>query len=126
VATSSPIENRIGQVFIPVRDMARSARWYSSLLGLPESEPSHEGTIYDLSTTGETRLALDANRADFDTSGPPRFFFWTADMAATVTFLKELGVTLDSDVEDIGSVMFLQFRDPDGNPLMVCRRTGVR
>ncbi|GAA4287487.1 hypothetical protein GCM10022262_18460 [Georgenia daeguensis] len=120
---SSPIENRIGQVFIPVRDMARSARWYSRLLGLAESEPSHDGTIYDLQTAGETRLALDASRPEFDTSGPPRFFFWTTDMVATVAFLQDHGVTLDSDVEDIGSVMFLQFRDPDGNPLMVCQRT---
>lgn len=120
---SSPIENRIGQVFIPVRDLERSARWYSSLLGLPESEPSHDGRIYDLPTAGETRLALDANRPEIDTSGPPRFFFWTSDMAATVAFLQDRGVALESDVEDIGSVMFVQFRDPDGNPLMVCQRT---
>ncbi len=121
--TTSPIENRIGQVFIPVRNMARSARWYATLLGLPEAEPTHNATIYDLSTTGETRLALDANRPDFDTCGPPRFFFWTTDMAATVSFLRNLGVTFDSEVQDIGSVMFIQFRDPDGNPLMVCQRT---
>jgi catechol 2,3-dioxygenase-like lactoylglutathione lyase family enzyme len=123
VATSSPIENRIGQVFIPVRDIARSARWYAAVLGLPELELSHADTICDLPTVGETRLALDANRPDFDTSGPPRFFFWTADMSATVAFLTDLGVTLDSAVEDIGSVMFVQFRDPDGNPLMVCQRS---
>lgn len=122
--TTSPIENRIGQVFIPVRDIGRSARWYARLLGLGEGEPSHGATIYDLPTTGETRLALDANRPEFDTSGPPRFFFWTSDMAATVSFLRSLGIELDSDVEDIGSVMFVQFRDPDGNPLMVCQPTG--
>src|SRR5690625_3287138 len=39
--TTSPIENRIGQVFIPVRNMARSARWYATLLGLPEAAPTH-------------------------------------------------------------------------------------
>lgn len=124
MVTSSPIESRIGQVFIPVRDLARSARWYSTLLGVPESRPTHDATIYDLPTIGETRLALDANRPGFDPSGPPRFFFWTADMAATVAFLRDLGVALDSGVEHIGSVMFVQFRDPDGNPLMVCQRTG--
>ncbi|WP_248258188.1 VOC family protein [Georgenia sp. EYE_87] len=123
MVTASPIENRIGQVFIPVRDIVRSARWYSRLLGLPESDPSHGGTIYDLPTTGETRLALDANRPEFDPAGPPRFFFWTTDMAATVAFLRDLGVTLDSDIEDIGSVRLVQFRDPDNNPLMVCQRS---
>jgi len=60
---------------------------------------------------------------DFEPSGPPRFFFWTDDIAATVDFLGQLDVRLDSDVTDIGSVLFVQFRDPDGNPLMVCQRT---
>ncbi|MFC4787254.1 VOC family protein [Nocardioides sp. MAHUQ-72] len=60
----------------------------------------HGGTILDISTEGETRLALDA----------------------TVRHLRALDVPLTSDIEDIGSVSFVQFEDPDGNPLMVCRR----
>ncbi len=60
---SSPIQSRVGQVFIPVRDMA-----------------------------------------------------------ATIGHLRGLGVTITSDVEDIGSVFFVQFADPDGNALMVCQR----
>jgi catechol 2,3-dioxygenase-like lactoylglutathione lyase family enzyme len=123
VLDDSPIRRHIGQVFIPVTDIGRSAAWYSRLLGLPSAEASHDGTIYDLPMEGDTRLALDANRPDFEPSGPPRFFFWTDDIAATVDFLGQLDVRLDSDVTDIGSVLFVQFRDPDGNPLMVCQRT---
>jgi hypothetical protein len=44
-------------------------------------------------------------------------------MDAAVAHLRRLGVQITSDVEDIGSVQFVQFQDPDGNPLMVCRRT---
>ena len=120
---SSPVRRHIGQVFIPVRDMARSARWYAPVLGFELDPTSHGGTILDIPTEGETRLALDANRPDFTADGPPRFFFWTDDMRATVAHLRGLGVTITSDVEDIGSVHFLQFEDPDGNPLMVCQRT---
>ncbi|GAB3765480.1 putative enzyme related to lactoylglutathione lyase [Nocardioides ginsengisegetis] len=119
---SSPIQRSIGQVFIPVREMDRAVEWYARLLGFDPGEVSHEGTIFDIPTEGETRLALDANRPDFETSGPPRFFFWTHDMAATVGHLRRLGVRITSDVEDIGSVFFVQFEDPDGNPLMVCQR----
>ena len=43
-------------------------------------------------------------------------------MSATVRHLDDLGVKITSDVEDIGSVVFVQFEDPDGNPLMVCQR----
>lgn len=120
---SSPIQRSIGQVFIPVRDMGAAIRWYADLLGFEPGEVSHEGTIFDIPTEGETRLALDANRPDFDPSGPPRFFFWTRDMGGTVRHLHDLGIKPTSDVEDIGSVFFVQFEDPDGNPLMVCQRT---
>ncbi|MDP9885657.1 putative enzyme related to lactoylglutathione lyase [Sinomonas atrocyanea] len=118
----SPIDRVVGQVFIPVRDMRRSAEWYARLLGFEQGDPSHGGTIFDIPTDGGTRLALDATQPDFIPSGPPRFFFWTADMAATLEHLRRLGTVVTSDVEDIGSVFFVQFEDPDGNPLMVCQR----
>lgn len=41
----SPIENRIGQVFIPVRDIDRSARWYTTLLGLPEGSATDRKSV---------------------------------------------------------------------------------
>ncbi|GAA1241311.1 VOC family protein [Oryzihumus leptocrescens] len=119
---TSPIQRIVGQVFIPVRDMPRAVAWYADLLGFEPGETSHEGTIFDIPTDGDTRLALDANRPDFDPAGPPRFFFWTQDMAETVEHLQDRGVKITSDVEDIGSVFFVQFEDPDGNPLMVCQR----
>ena len=118
----SPIRSSIGQVFIPVRDMAISAEWYSRLLGLEPGEASHGGTIFDLPTEGGTRLALDANRPDFDPAGPPRFFWWCDDVGEVRRFLAEVGVEVLGDVVDIGSVSFLQFADPDGNTLMVCER----
>jgi catechol 2,3-dioxygenase-like lactoylglutathione lyase family enzyme len=119
----SPIQRRVGQVFIPVRDMGRSIEWYAALLGFEPGDASHAGTIFDVPADGETRLALDANQPDVDPSGPPRFFLWTDDMAATVRHLHALDVPLRSEVEDIGSVLFVQFEDPDGNRLMVCQRT---
>ena len=68
----SPIQRTIGQVFIPVRSMPRAVAWYARLLGFEPGTASHGGTIFDIPTDGGTRLALDANRPDFDPSGPPR------------------------------------------------------
>ena len=119
---SSPIQRRVGQVFVPVRDMAAAIRSYAAVLGFEPDMASHDGTIYDIPTDGETRLALDANRPDFAASGPPRFFLWTDDMAGTVDHLRRLDVPITSDVEDIGTVRFVQFEDPYGNALMVCQR----
>jgi hypothetical protein len=65
---------------------------------------SHEGTSYDIPTDGRTRLAVDANRRGLVASGPPRFFLWTEGRAATIAHLRGPGVTITSEVEDIGSV----------------------
>jgi len=117
----SPISRHVGQVFIPVRDMRRAARWYSELLGF-HHEPDHlghEDTIYDIPTEAGPRLCLDANRPDFVPSGPARFFFWTDDMDGAVRHLRAVGADHVSDVHDIGSLTFVTFTDPDGNLLMV-------
>ena len=86
---SSPIQRRVGQVLVPVRDMAAAIRWYAAVLGFETDVASHDGTIYDIPTDGQTP--------------------------------KALGVRITSDVEDVGSVVFVQFEDPDGNALMVCQ-----
>ena len=94
---SSPIQRRVGQVFVPVRDMAAAIRWYAAVLGFEPDVASHDGTIYDIPDGDPARRPLDAR---------PR--------------TGSTGIT--SDVEDIGSVLFVQFEDPDGNALMVCQR----
>ncbi|GAB3887791.1 VOC family protein [Terrabacter terrigena] len=119
---ASPIRRHIGQVFVPVSDLARSAQWYAAVLGFEPAATSHDDTILDIPVQDGPRLALDANRPDFTADGPPRFFWWTDDLAATIEHLRRLDVRITSDIEDIGSVFFVQFEDPDGNPLMVCQR----
>lgn len=120
---SGPIRRAVGQVFVPVSDMARSAAWYAALLDFDPGEVSHGGAILDIPVEGETRLALDSHGGAPAPGGPPRFFLWTDDMAATVDHLHGLGIDLVAPVEDIGSVLMVRFDDPDGNPLMVCQRT---
>jgi predicted enzyme related to lactoylglutathione lyase len=120
----SPIENRIGQVFVPVSDMAAAIGWYSRLLGLPVSAASHEGRIYDLPMAGDCRLALDAHDPDFTPSSKTLFFLWTVDIEAAERFLIAHQVVVEGQIEDIGTVAILGFRDPDGNRLMVCQRKG--
>lgn len=118
--TPNPLRD-IGQVFIPVRDISASAAWYARLLGVKAPAPTHENTIVDLPTSSGPRLALDST-APFTADGPPRFFWWTDDLDETERHLSSLDIPLVAGPVDIGSVSFVQFRDPDGTLLMVCAR----
>lgn len=117
-----PIQNRIGNVFVPVSDMDRAVAWYSRLFGLEPGETSHEGGIYDVPMAGETGLILDANKPVTEHSVQPLCFFLTDDIVASVAHLREMGAEITSEPQDIGSVIVTSFRDPDGNQLMVCQR----
>jgi predicted enzyme related to lactoylglutathione lyase len=117
---TSPIQNRIGMVFIPVLDIQKSIAWYNQLLGLPAGELTHDGKIYELVMQGETGLILDSHKVVHNSS-QPLCFFWTDDIRATYTFLQTMAVEIVSEVADIGSVAMLIFKDPDHNLLMVCQ-----
>lgn len=117
----SPIQRRVGMVFIPVGEMERAIQWYSALLDLPLAETSHAGKIYNLPMEGETGVILDGHKP-VQSSSQPLCFFWTEDIAAAHRHLTALGVEILGAVEEIGSVQTLTFRDPDGNLLMVCQR----
>jgi len=121
---NSPLSTRVGQVFIPVRDMPAAVDWYSRLFGLDvdAGRLGHDDTIFDIPTDAPPYLCLDANQPDFVASGPARCFFLTGDLDATVAHLRMVGARDVSSVEDIGSLRFVTFRDPDGNLLMAAQR----
>ena len=119
---TSPIQNRIGSVFIPVSDMGRAVDWYSNLLNLPVTRTSHEGTIYDVPMAGETGLILDSTKPEVRNSSHPLFFFLTENIQAVHEFLRQNAVEIVSQIEDIGSMYILIFKDLDNNLLMVCQR----
>ena len=118
---ASPIEKRIGSVFVPVSDMQQAAAWYSHLLGLPLQDTTHGGKIYSLPMQGDASLILDGHKP-VSNSSQPLFFFWTEDIQQAYRFLKESQIEIISEIEDIGSVTTLIFKDPDHNLLMVCQQ----
>ena len=70
---------------------------------------------------GGVGLVLDSH-LPVANSAQPLCFFWTADIHAAGAFLHELGIEIVRPIDDIGGLLTLTFRDPDGNLLMVCQR----
>lgn len=119
----TPIKNRIGGVFVPVRDIERAREWYNKILGLEGGEISF-GHIYSAPMNGSAGLILDTmpkwrnEDGNVSTYQVPSIQFLTNDIHASYQFLKENNVELLTGIE---ADFYFVFKDPDGNLLMICK-----
>ncbi len=125
LAPSSPISNKIGSVFIPVKDIEKSRDWYCAVLGLePANCPIRSGHLCPLPMEG-TGIILDTMPmwGGKDEGGPPNiktpaFMFLTSDLQASFEYMKQIQVELVTEIEHNH---WFVIKDPDENLLMVCR-----
>lgn len=119
----TPLKNRIGGVFIPVRDLEKAKKWYSKMLGLEGGE-IYFGHLYNAPMDGTAGLILDTmpkwrdENGNISTYQVPSIQFVTDDIQASYQFLKENNVELLSEIEDD---FYFVFKDLDGNVLMLCK-----
>jgi catechol 2,3-dioxygenase-like lactoylglutathione lyase family enzyme len=116
---------------IGVEDVARSLRWYQTLLGRPHAAPNHDyfGQIAD--ADGEVLLSVHAWGAhDHPTLASPDraqpgngliLFFRVDDFEATLARARTLAERLEAEPEIGDGTGALEFalRDPDGYYVMV-------
>lgn len=121
----SPIQNKVGSIFVPVRDIERSRSWYCKVLGLNEADcPIMNGHLCPLPMAG-TGVILDTMPkwgGERDEGAPhietPAFMLLTQNLQAALAYMKELGAELVTDIEHDH---WFVVKDPDGNKLMICR-----
>ncbi|WLQ08459.1 VOC family protein [Arthrobacter oryzae] len=113
----NPITPRIGTVFVPVSDVEAARDWYCRLLGVPADGEILFGHLYVLPVEG-TGLVLDSRIYSRDAVFKvPAFHLDTQDVQAAHAYAVELG----ADPAAIQYGQWFNFRDPDGNALMVCQ-----
>ncbi len=121
----SPIKNKVGSIFVPVRDIEKSRSWYCRVLGLEEAECKISfGHLCTLPMEG-TGIILDTMPkwgGDQPGGAPsietPAFMLMTDDLQSSLDYMKELGVELVTEIEHNH---WFVVKDPDGNKLMICR-----
>lgn len=115
---NSPILNQIGTVFIPVSNIEQARKWYCDILGLQEDGEILFGHIYVIPMNG-TGIVLDSKIFSNDNIiKTPLFHFNTENIEEAYTFMKEKEVELLTEIEH---KHYFNFRDPDGNHLMICK-----
>jgi catechol 2,3-dioxygenase-like lactoylglutathione lyase family enzyme len=113
-----PIQNKIGTVFIPVRHIEKARDWYCDILGLEADGDIPFGHLYVIPMEG-TGIVLDSKIfAEDKIYKTPAFHFNTNDIEEAYQFMKDKGVNLITEIENNH---YFNFKDPDGNVLMVCR-----
>lgn len=122
---ASPIKNKVGSIFVPVRDIEKSRSWYCRVLGLNETDCEIiSGHLCPLPMEG-TGVILDTmpmwggNRpGGAPAIETPAFMLMTEDLQGSFDYMKELGVELVTEIEHNH---WFVVKDPDGNKLMICR-----
>lgn len=113
----SQILNEVGAVFIPVKNIHAAKEWYCDLLGLQVEGEIIAGHLYIVPMNG-TGLVLDSKIYSTETIfQTPPFHFDTKDIEAAFSFMKERGIELVTNIEN---GHWFNFKDPDGNVLMIC------
>ncbi|MGM0875891.1 MAG: VOC family protein [Bacillota bacterium] len=115
---SSPILNQIGTVFIPVSNIEQARDWYCGMLSLPTDGEIQFGHLYVIPMNG-TGIVLDSKIYSKDNIlKAPSFHFNTKDIEEAYRFMESKEVDLITDIEHNH---YFNFKDPDGNHLMVCK-----
>ncbi len=123
-STVSPIAGKVNNVFIHVSDLKSSAEWYSDLLGLPFNNDEVNSPVYNIPVTSETGLTLDDHTFDPGFTLKPSehvlFNFFVSDIDEAYAFIKNKDITVVKEIERIGDFAYFNFKDLDGNVLMIC------
>ncbi|XEC92939.1 VOC family protein [Paenibacillus tarimensis] len=113
----NPIKNQIGTVFIPVSNLAKARDWYCDILGLKADREISHG-LYVIPLTGSD-IVLDSNiYAIENLFKVPAFHLNTDNIHEAFEFMTSKGVELLTEIQPTRS---FNFKDPDGNVLMVCQ-----
>ncbi|WP_226657569.1 VOC family protein [Pseudalkalibacillus hwajinpoensis] len=113
----TPILNEVGAVFIPVKNIEAAKEWYCELLGLEAEGDIIAGHLFIVPMNG-TGLVLDSKiYTEENVYQTPPFHFDTKDIHAAFSYMKAKEIELITDIEN---GHWFNFKDPDGNVLMVC------
>ncbi|MBS4201050.1 VOC family protein [Bacillus sp. FJAT-49732] len=111
---------------VPVKDIPKSIKWYTDVLGFQFIWHSEEEKLAQVNLPSGQMLFLsetnDHTNANFTKNGVPKSVvgFQAKQIEQLYEHLKVHGVQVEEIVHDeIGGYKFLDFFDPDGNMLNV-------
>jgi catechol 2,3-dioxygenase-like lactoylglutathione lyase family enzyme len=102
----SPVNRKVGGVFVPVRDVQKAKEWYCKMLGIPEEGEVQFGHLYVLPLDGLDLILDEMPRwgGENEKGAPPyetpAFMFQTDNIQAAYEHIKALGAELATDIQN--------------------------
>ncbi|PAV27963.1 glyoxalase/bleomycin resistance/dioxygenase family protein [Virgibacillus profundi] len=119
-----PVKNQMNGVFVHVKNLRVSAKWYSDLLGLPIDLENVASPVFNVPVTVTTSLTLDDHTFDPDfkhiVSPSPIFNLFAPNIDEAYKYIKEKGIVIVREIERVGETAWFNIKDPDGNVVMIC------
>jgi catechol 2,3-dioxygenase-like lactoylglutathione lyase family enzyme len=113
----NPILNQIGTVFIPVSNIEEARNWYCDILCLASEGEILFGHLFIVPMNG-TGIVLDSRIfSDENIFKAPLFHFNTNNIENAYEYMMQKKVEITTGIENN---QWFNFKDPDGNHLMVC------
>src|SRR3954467_6302116 len=115
------ITSEVAFVAIAVSDKERARKFYQDTLELTPARTQMDGAWieYDL---GPTTIGVGCHPAWQPSRDGTTVAFEVADIDAAIEKLKSRGVTFDLEKTETPVCWMAQFRDPDGNKLVIHKR----
>lgn len=108
-------------IAVAVTDHARARKFYEDVLELAPGPTAMEGMWVEYEVGGAT-IGVGCHPDWKPSRDGTSIAFETDDIDATIAKLKERGVTFEMDKLETPVCFMAQFRDPDGNKLLVHQR----
>ncbi|SHM47481.1 VOC family protein [Gracilibacillus kekensis] len=113
-----PLSKKITGIFIPVKDIEKARDWYCDLLAVQPTNEFPGGHLYVIEFNN-LNLVLDSKIYSEKTIiQTPLFHFDTDNVEQSYQYIHEKGIELTSNIQ---FNQFFNFKDPDGNHLMMCQ-----
>ncbi|WP_353050084.1 VOC family protein [Bacillus sp. ISL-41] len=91
---------------------------------MPFNSEKVESPVYNIPVTSETGLTLDDHTFDSGFNLKPSnhilFNFLVEDVDEACNSVKSNGISITKETERIVDFAYFNFKDPDGNVLMIC------
>lgn len=121
---NSLIFNKVNNVFVHVSNLKEASEWYYDLLGIPFDPDKVESPVHNIPVDSETGLTLDDHTFDpgfrLKPSEHVLFNLLVDDVDEAYEFVILKGIPVIKEIERIGDFAYFNFKDPDGNVLMIC------